>query len=38
MVFLVSLSKEILGLRLSTLHNLHFYFDLTRQARGKIDR
>jgi queuine tRNA-ribosyltransferase len=30
-------AEEILGLRLITLHNLHFYLDLMRQARGKID-
>src|SRR5256886_1608404 len=30
-------SEEILGLRLITLHNLHFYLDLMRQARTKID-
>jgi len=30
-------SEEILGLRLITLHNLHFYLDLMRQARAKID-
>jgi queuine tRNA-ribosyltransferase len=29
-------AEEILGLRLITLHNLHFYFDLMRQARGEI--
>jgi queuine tRNA-ribosyltransferase len=29
---------EILGLRLITLHNLHFYLDLMRQAREKIDK
>jgi len=26
-------AEEILGLRLITLHNLHFYLDLMRQAR-----
>jgi queuine tRNA-ribosyltransferase len=31
-------AEEILGLRLITLHNLHFYLDLMRQARGKIER
>jgi queuine tRNA-ribosyltransferase len=30
-------AEEILGLRLITLHNLHFYLDLMRQAREKID-
>jgi queuine tRNA-ribosyltransferase len=30
-------AEEILGLRLITLHNLHFYVDLMRQARDKID-
>jgi queuine tRNA-ribosyltransferase len=30
-------AEEILGLRLITLHNLHFYLDLMRQARTKID-
>ena len=30
-------AEEILGLRLITLHNLHFYLDLMRQARVKID-
>ena len=29
-------AEEILGLRLITLHNLHFYLDLMRQARAKI--
>jgi queuine tRNA-ribosyltransferase len=29
-------AEEILGLRLITLHNLHFYFELMRQAREKI--
>ena len=29
-------AEEILGLRLITLHNLHFYLDLMRQARGNI--
>ena len=28
-------AEEILGLRLITLHNLHFYLDLMRQARDK---
>ena len=31
-------ADEILGLRLITLHNLHFYLDLMRQARDKIDK
>jgi queuine tRNA-ribosyltransferase len=31
-------AEEILGLRLITLHNLHFYLDLMRQARGAIDK
>ena len=30
-------SEEILGLRLITIHNLHFYLDLMRQTRVKID-
>jgi queuine tRNA-ribosyltransferase len=30
-------AEEILGLRLITLHNLHFYLDLMKQARDKID-
>jgi queuine tRNA-ribosyltransferase len=30
-------AEEILGLRLITHHNLHFYLDLMRQARDKID-
>ena len=30
-------AEEILGLRLITLHNLHFYLDLMRQARTRID-
>jgi queuine tRNA-ribosyltransferase len=29
-------AEEILGLRLITLHNLHFYLDLMRQARSEI--
>jgi queuine tRNA-ribosyltransferase len=28
---------EILGLRLNTIHNLHYYLDLMRQARQAID-
>jgi queuine tRNA-ribosyltransferase len=31
-------AEEILGLRLITLHNLHFYLGLMRQARGTIDK
>ncbi len=31
-------AEEILGLRLITLHNLHFYLDLMRQAREEIGR
>src|SRR5207249_5436508 len=30
-------AEEILGLRLITLHNLHFYFDLMRQSREQIE-
>ena len=30
-------SEEILGLRLITVHNLHFYLELMRQAREKVD-
>src|SRR5438874_12648155 len=30
-------AEEILGLRLITLHNLHFYLDLKRQARAAIE-
>src|SRR5881398_3682004 len=30
-------AEEILGLRIITLHNLHFYLDLMRRARAKID-
>ena len=29
-------AEEILGLRLITLHNLHFYLELTRRARSAI--
>jgi queuine tRNA-ribosyltransferase len=29
-------AEEILGLRLVTIHNLHFYLDLMRQAREQI--
>ncbi len=31
-------AEEILGLRLITIHNLHFYLDLMRQAREEIDQ
>src|SRR5437773_5695141 len=31
-------AEEILGLRLITLHNLHFYLNLMRQARTAISR
>jgi queuine tRNA-ribosyltransferase len=30
-------AEEILGLRLITLHNLHFYLDLMRQARAALE-
>jgi queuine tRNA-ribosyltransferase len=30
-------AEEILGLRLISIHNLHFYLELMRQAREKID-
>jgi len=30
-------AEEILGLRLTTLHNLHFYLELMRQARDAIN-
>ena len=30
-------AEEILGLRLITLHNLYFYLDLMRKARGAIE-
>ena len=30
-------NEEILGLRLLTLHNLHFYLDLMKRARGAIE-
>jgi queuine tRNA-ribosyltransferase len=30
-------AEEILGLRLITLHNLHFYLDLMRRARATIE-
>lgn len=31
-------AEEILGLRLITLHNLHFYLDLMRRARAEIEK
>ncbi len=31
-------AEEILGLRLITLHNLHFYLDLMRQARVAVEQ
>ena len=31
-------AEEILGLRLITLHNLHFYLNLMHQARTEIER
>jgi len=31
-------AEEILGLRLITLHNLHFYLDLMSRARAEIER
>jgi queuine tRNA-ribosyltransferase len=31
-------SEEILGLRLITLHNLHFYLNLMKQARAEIEK
>jgi queuine tRNA-ribosyltransferase len=31
-------AEEILGLRLITLHNLHFYLDLMNRARTEIER
>ncbi len=30
-------AEEILGLRLISLHNLHFYLDLMRQSRASIE-
>jgi queuine tRNA-ribosyltransferase len=30
--------NEILGARLNTIHNLHYYLDLMRQARAAIER
>ena len=30
-------SNEILGARLNTIHNLHYYLDLMRRARGAIE-
>jgi queuine tRNA-ribosyltransferase len=29
--------NEILGARLATQHNLHFYFDLMRRVRAAIE-
>jgi queuine tRNA-ribosyltransferase len=29
--------NEILGSRLNTIHNLHFYLDLMRRLRGAIE-
>jgi queuine tRNA-ribosyltransferase len=31
-------AEEILGLRLITLHNLHFYLNLMKQARSEIEK
>ncbi|OGC00776.1 MAG: hypothetical protein A3G35_01770 [candidate division NC10 bacterium RIFCSPLOWO2_12_FULL_66_18] len=31
------MADEILGLRLNTIHNLHYYADLMRQARQAIE-
>jgi queuine tRNA-ribosyltransferase len=31
-------AHEILGARLNTLHNLHYYEDLMRELRGAIER
>lgn len=31
-------AEEILGLRLITLHNLHFYLDLMRRASEAIEK
>jgi len=31
-------AEEILGLRLITLHNLHFYLNLMSRARAEIER
>src|SRR6266513_1246079 len=31
-------AEEILGLRLITLHNLHFYLNLMKQARNEIEK
>src|SRR5947207_11588633 len=31
-------AEEILGLRLITLHNLHFYLNLMKQARTEIEK
>ena len=30
-------AEEILGLRLITLHNLHFYLELMKRARSAIE-
>jgi queuine tRNA-ribosyltransferase len=30
-------SNEILGARLNTIHNLHYYLDLMRRARAAIE-
>jgi queuine tRNA-ribosyltransferase len=30
-------AEEILGLRLITLHNLHFYLELMKRARSEIE-
>jgi queuine tRNA-ribosyltransferase len=31
-------AKEILGARLNTIHNLHYYQELMRELRGAIER
>jgi queuine tRNA-ribosyltransferase len=31
-------AEEILGLRLVTLHNLHFYLNLMERARAEIEK
>ena len=31
-------AEEILGLRLITLHNLHFYLNLMNQARSEVEK
>ena len=33
----LSTADEILGLRLNTIHNLHYYLDLMRRARQAIE-